>query len=108
MLGPEPIATFDNVEDFLVWLQGQDARYELDNGRVLAMAGGTALHADIAANILTALRNKLKATACRAFHGDMAVRTHRRSIRLPDVAIYCDPRDVRGDLARRTAFEQAR
>lgn len=106
MLAPEPIATFERVEDFLDWLKDQDARYELVDGQVLGMAGGTRLHAEITANLLTALRAKLKGGNCRAYHGDMAVRTRAASVRMPDVAVYCDRDELAEEPSRQIALER--
>jgi Uma2 family endonuclease len=56
------------------------------------MAGGSARHAAIAANLIIALGNRLRGTGCRPYGSDLAVQTGEASIRFPDVSVYCrDP-----------------
>lgn len=65
-----------------------EGRAELDGGVLYMMAGGSYQHATICANILTALRNKLRGSACRALGPDFAVRTGPATLRLPDASNY--------------------
>lgn len=99
---------FESVEEFLDWLQIQGARYELDDGRVVAMAGGSRLHALVARRLLVALDQKLTGTGCEAFHGDLALRTLPKSVRLPDVTIYCDREELDGDPSSQRVMEKPR
>jgi Uma2 family endonuclease len=62
---------------------------ELDNGVIRMMAGGTARHAGVQINIIAALRQRLRGSGCGPYSSDMAVRAHDRSIRYPDVTVYC-------------------
>ncbi len=62
---------------------------ELDNGVIRMMAGGTARHAAVQINLITALRQRLRGSGCAPYSSDMAVQTHDRSIRYPDVTVYC-------------------
>jgi Uma2 family endonuclease len=66
-------------------------KVELDDGVVFMMSGGNPLHAAIAANLITALMNRLRGTGCRPYGSDMATRTGYDSIRFPDVSVYCRP-----------------
>ena len=81
--------------EFLEMDFGTDKKFELDNGVIYMMTGGTEAHAWVQLNILTWLRNKLRGTDCRPYGPDMALRISDIDIRYPDVSIYCDqpPRD---------------
>ena len=76
------------AEEFLAFDFGEH-KAELDNGVIHMMAGGTRRHARVQSNIIGALRAKLRGTGSAAYTSDMGVRTHDRSIRYPDVSIYC-------------------
>lgn len=82
------------ANEFLYDYDGVEGRWELVQGVPVMVAGGTFRHADIAANILTVLRNKLRGTGCRAFGSDALVDIDLYNQRLPDVSVYCDPRDT--------------
>jgi Uma2 family endonuclease len=81
------------VEEFLEiefsFDEGVSARIELDNGAILAMAGGNADHSRVQGNVFAALFNKLRGTDCRPHGPDMGVRVHDLSLRLPDVSVFC-------------------
>jgi len=66
-----------------------DAKVELVDGVPLMMAGGSAQHALIAANLISALTPKLRGRGCRAVGSDLALQTREHSVRFPDVSIYC-------------------
>lgn len=76
------------VEDFLDLDLG-DHKAELVDGVIYMMAGGSQPHAAIAANLIIALGNKLRGSGCRPYGSDMPLRTRERSIRFPDVTVYC-------------------
>jgi len=60
----EPAAKRMNLAAFLDWDDGTDARYELVDGRVVAMAPPVEAHGTIVANLAAAIRPRLKAP-CR-------------------------------------------
>ena len=64
-------------------------RIELDNGRISAMAGGSALHSIVQGNIFAALLRELRGSGCRPHGPDMGVRTNDLSLRYPDVSVFC-------------------
>lgn len=78
-----------SVEEFLAMDFG-DAKAELEDGLIYMMAGGGEAHARIAANVILALGARLRGTGCRPYGSDMAARTGDRSIRFPDVSVYCN------------------
>jgi len=76
------------AEDFLdIDFGGRKA--ELDNGVIRMMAGGSARHARVQLNVLFDLQRQLRGTGCTPYNSDMAARTRDRSIRYPDVPVYC-------------------
>lgn len=84
---PEPHLI--TAEQFLQIDFGSDIRAELDNGIVRMMAGGTAAHARIQSNLMLAIGLALRGSGCRAYGPDMGLRTHDKSVRYPDISVYC-------------------
>jgi Uma2 family endonuclease len=78
-----------SVEEFLDMDFG-DAKAELEDGLIYMMAGGGEAHARIAANLIMAIGPRLRGTGCRPYGSDFAARTAERSVRFPDVSIYCN------------------
>jgi Uma2 family endonuclease len=81
---------------------GTDRRFELVDGVIQMMSGGSADHSRVASNIYFFLRLKLRGSGCQPFNSDMAVRVNDTNVRYPDVAVYCgDPwsREQGGTLA---------
>lgn len=88
------------VDEFLAMDFG-GAKAELDDGIIFMMAGGSPAHARIASNLIIALGQRLRGTGCFPFGSDLATRTGVRSIRYPDVSVYCnDPNAPEKDDAR--------
>ena len=79
------------LEQFLAWEERQEARYEFDGFAPVLMAGGTEAQADIQANILAALRTRLRGQPCRVYGSDLKVRVAGR-IRYPDAFVVCGRR----------------
>jgi Uma2 family endonuclease len=67
--------------------------YEYIDGRVYAMAGGTANHDTIKSNIQRILWQLLRGSNCRAYSSDMKVYISETRYFHPDVTVTCDPRD---------------
>ncbi|MEG3087955.1 Uma2 family endonuclease [Sphingomonas sp. PB4P5] len=78
-----------SVEEFLEMDFG-GARAELEDGLIYMMAGGNEAHARVAGNVLTQLRIALRGSGCRPYGPDFATRTADRTVRLPDVSVYCN------------------
>ncbi len=79
------------VEEFLeldIELEGVP-RIELDNGVILAMAGGSGTHNRVHGNVMGVLFQRLKGSGCRPYGPDMGVRAHDLSLRYPDVSVFC-------------------
>jgi Uma2 family endonuclease len=84
---PQPLLA--DVEDFLAWLEGQSERYEFVGGRLTMMAGGSETHNDIQVNLLTALRQRLRGSACKPNGSDLLVRIDDRIGRFPHASVTC-------------------
>lgn len=80
------------VEQFLKMDFGE-WKAELDNGVIRPMAGGRRRHARVQSNLIIALGRKLRGSGCAAYGSDMATRTGERSIRYPDVSVFCGHED---------------
>lgn len=78
------------AEEFLEMDFGTDKRFELHNGVIYMMTGGTHGHSWVQGNIFAWLRAKLRGTACRPHGPDMALKISENDIRYPDITIYCD------------------
>jgi Uma2 family endonuclease len=70
-----------------------DRHYEYIDGRVYAMAGGTANHDTIKSNMQRILWNLLRGGPCRVYSSDMKVFISETRYFHPDVIVTCDPRD---------------
>jgi len=80
-------------EEFYRWPGEEGVRYELVDGfPVKAMTGASQRHDTITLNILSALRQKLRGSPCRARTSDIAVATMSGNIRRPDALVDCGPR----------------
>ena len=93
-----------SAEEFLREFEGVEGKWELVDGEPRMMAGGSIRHADVALNISTALRVKLRGTGCRPYNSDTGLGLADDNIRYPDVAIYCDPRDLGRDRIATKTF----
>jgi len=78
-------------EAYLEWEARQPIRYELVDGQVYAMAGGTAEHDTIGNNLRGELRTQLRGRACRPHGPDLKVRAGKDG-RYPDALIDRGPR----------------
>lgn len=84
---PDDILT---LADFIRWEDRQPDRYEFVNGAVVEREGFVAAQADIAANVLIALKTKLKSDRCRAFGSGIRIRTPETgNLRYPAASIDC-------------------
>jgi Uma2 family endonuclease len=91
---PKPMT----IEDFIIWEERQELRYEFDGFVARAMTGGTYAHAAIQANLLLALGNRLRGSPCRALGSELKVRTDT-GVRYPDALITCSRADPQATFA---------
>lgn len=78
-------------EAYLDWEAGQPVRYELVDGQVYAMGGGTAEHDTIGNNLRAALHAQMRGKPRRVQGPDLKVRAGQNG-RYPDALIDCGPR----------------
>ena len=79
-------------EDFLLWLEAQEGRWEFDGFEPVAMTGGTNNHGTISGNIHAALRQSLRGGPCRPMTAESGgVATVGTKVRYPDVTVTCSP-----------------
>jgi len=87
---PDPAYRKITAEEFLAIDFGTDRRFELEDGVIVMMAGGTEPHAWVQGNLFVWLRTRLRGSRCRPYGPDMAVRINEHEIRYPDASIFCD------------------
>ena len=93
-MATDPQQRLITAEEFLLMDFGPDMRAELDDGVIRMMTGGTRAHTRIQRNFMLFLGNALRGSDCGAYGSDTGVQTHGRSVRHPDVGVFC------GDLER--------
>ncbi len=76
-------------ETFIAWESRQKARYELIDGVVRMMTGGTFAHSRIAANIVSGLHRRLAGSSCSAHGSDLKLRSPIGSVIYPDALVHC-------------------
>lgn len=87
----QPAQHLMTVAEFVHWDDGTETRYELENGRPVAMNPPLAWHVLIGANLYRALEARLR-PPCRAFIGGGVARNDEDDeYRLPDLFVSCAP-----------------
>lgn len=85
------------ADEFLLWQQDKEVRYELVDGiPIEMMTGASDVHDRVVINLIVLLGHQLRGTRCRPTTADVALRTKRRAVRRPDVMINCAP--LKGDV----------
>lgn len=90
---PEPWPAHMTVEAYLERERVSEVKHEYVDGHVYAMAGGNLDHADIGANIVPALRERLRGGPCRVRNSDAHVQVSATRYFYPDASISCHPDD---------------
>ena len=83
-----------SLETYLQLETQADTKYEYYDGFIVAMAGGSPQHGEIAANMITALNNQLRAAkkGCKTFSSDVKISLTSLSRRFyPDLSVVCGP-----------------
>ncbi|AOH84072.1 hypothetical protein AWL63_08910 [Sphingomonas panacis] len=86
----EPAYQPITVETFLSLDFGTDKKFELVDGVIQMMTGGTRAHARVAINIISYLAQKLRGSGCRPYGSDAAIRIDDINLRYPDVSVMCE------------------
>lgn len=94
---PVPIRTGVPVEGYLAWEREQHEKHEYLHGQIFAMAGGSARHNALCANVIAALIGQLRGK-CTVLASDQRVRTQKRQYVYPDVSVVCGEMAIEGDV----------
>ncbi len=86
------------MDDFLLWEERQELRYEYDGAAIRAMTGGTVAHSAIQSNLIVALGAALRGKPCRVHGSELKVRT-QASVRYSDAMIVCSRADPKATVA---------
>ncbi len=78
------------LQQFLLWEERQELRYEFDGFQPVAMAGGTAAHAAVQRNLIFSLTGRLRGQACQAYGSELKIEVAGR-IRYPEAFVVCTP-----------------
>lgn len=78
------------MQEFLAWEEQQSTKWEFDGFEPVAMVGVRYAHSAIQANLITALRNRLRGHPCRPHGSDLKIEVAGR-IRYPDALVVCTP-----------------
>lgn len=81
------------LDQFLIWEQGQELRWEFDGFAPMAMTGGTSEHSAIQRNLAIAVGGRLRGNRCQLYTADLKILV-AGSIRYPDAFVACTPLPV--------------
>jgi Uma2 family endonuclease len=82
------------VDEFLVWAEGQEGRWELYNGLPYLMAPERAGHGEVKFRVQTALLQGIRKAGltCHMLPDGATVRISRHTAHEPDALVYCGPK----------------
>jgi Uma2 family endonuclease len=82
------------VDEFLVWAEGQEGRWELYNGVAYRMAPERTRHVEVKFAVQVALRQAIRkaGAACHMLADGAGVRISRYVMHIPDALVYCGPK----------------
>jgi Uma2 family endonuclease len=80
-------------EAYLDWESQQDGKYEYENGKIIAMTGGTIPHSQIPLNLGALLLAHFRGKGCKVSVSDAKVSIKNGKYYYPDVVVSCDERD---------------
>jgi len=72
---------------FLAWVQEREGRYELDDGHVVMMTGGSRGHERVIRRLAAALERRLDANRWEVLTSNFAVELGPKTVRYPDVVV---------------------
>ena len=89
------------VEEFLVWAEAQEGRYELHNGQIVAMSPERAEHVEMKFNVTSALKAAIGRAGlpCFAYVDGLAVRIDVATTFEPDAMVVCGEKVPREEVA---------
>src|ERR1700722_5191275 len=83
-----------SADQFLVWAEAQEGRWELYDGAAVAMSPERVAHAETKDQSVKALARAIESARapCRALPDGLGGRINQRTIFEPDALVYCGPR----------------
>jgi len=82
-----------SAEEYLAWESEQESKHEYENGKIIAMTGGTIPHSQVIANLAASFIPLLRQTNCKVVVSDAKVLTPSGRYYYPDLVVTCDDRD---------------
>ena len=73
--------------EYLAWESEQDSKHEYENGRIIAMTGGTIPHSQISANLAALLIPHLRGKSCKVAISDAKITTPSGKYYYPDLVV---------------------
>jgi Uma2 family endonuclease len=89
LLAPD-LQDLARVEDFVAWMERQPVRYEVIDGRLTMMPGGTRLHSRLSVRVVGSLERQLAGQPCEAFNGDFLLDLGPGRRFYPDAMVVCE------------------
>ncbi|HXT08674.1 MAG TPA: Uma2 family endonuclease [Roseiarcus sp.] len=89
----EPAERLMSVDEFLQWAAAREGKFELHDGRPVAMSPERVRHAGAKTEAAFALREAIRRAGlpCRAYVDGITVRARRDRAFVPDVLVVCPP-----------------
>ena len=78
-----------SVDDYFTVEEMSEIKHEYHDGDIFAMAGASLRHNEIAANVLSEFRVRLRDTDCAAYGSDLRLLTPSGLYTYPDVSVFC-------------------
>ena len=87
------------VEEYLDFERSSETKHEYFGGEIFAMAGASAAHNIITANIVASLHSQVFQRNCTVFPSDMRLKVERHNLyTYPDITVVCG--EVRYEMAQ--------
>ncbi len=88
-------------DEFLLWAEGKDGRWELHDGAPVMMSPERVLHGDTKGQTYSALREAVRSAGlnCKVYPDGVAVRIDAMTNYQPDASVTCGPRPPADALA---------
>ncbi len=89
------------AEEFLLWAEGREGRWELHDGVPVMMSPERVLHGDTKGEAYSALREAVRRAGlpCKVYPDGVAVRIDAKTNYQPDASVTCGPRPSADALA---------
>jgi Uma2 family endonuclease len=83
-----------NADEFLLWVEAQEGRWELHDGAPIAMSPERVIHAETKHRATQTLARAIDdaRAPCRALPDGLGVRISAKTVFEPDALVYCGPR----------------